>query len=128
MHKCCEFSFLILLCSPMYELQFAAHVFPALSLAHVKLLLISLGQSLFPPSSPRLVVAKFVRGLLRYYRTVRLPAIVHCCITPFGFSTRTLVLSFQGRLQDLPVPVHGVSIHVWGLRPRRVQYHLALAT
>jgi hypothetical protein len=38
----------------------------------------------------RLVVTCLVRRLLRYYGAVRLPVTVRYCITPLGFSVRTL--------------------------------------
>jgi hypothetical protein len=67
---------LILACCLTYPLQRTGRVAPALSPGRVLLLRISLGQtSSLHPLRRRL--PDIVRGLLRYYRSVRLPAFVH---------------------------------------------------
>ena len=68
----------------------------------------------------------FVRALLRYYELVRLPAVVHRGRTPIGFAARTLPTG-QGQRQDLPGSVQRASVRAWGLRPRGVRAHLAMA-
>src|SRR6266700_6582553 len=67
---------LILACCLTYPLQRTGRVCPALSPGRVLLLRISLGQtSSLHPLRRRL--SSLVRGLHRYYRSVRLPAFVH---------------------------------------------------
>src|SRR5665647_1318564 len=88
----------------MYKLQLIEHTFSAQCPEYVLLLLILFRQfpslHFLPPN-----FLWFVRKLLWYYETVRLPAIVHQCCTPFGFSTRTLnilVVKVNCRISRFP--------------------------
>jgi hypothetical protein len=85
-------------------------------------------SSPFPPGTPPCVDAAhaFVRALLRYYKPVRLPAVVHRGRAPSGFSARTAPTG-RGQRRDLPGSVQDVSMRAWGLRPRGVRTLLAMA-
>src|SRR5216683_2474897 len=78
---------LILACCLTYPLQRTVRIFPALSPGRVLLSRISLGQtSSLHPLRRRL--PSLVRGLHRYYRSVRLPAFVHHRRTSSDFPMR----------------------------------------
>ncbi len=90
---------------------------PALCPVRGRLRGIPLGRS---PSlhSLRQRRAAFVRLLLRYYATVRLPTAVHVGHMASGLPRPAPCTIAAGRLWDLPVPVRKVSTHTQGLRLR----------
>jgi len=59
-----------------------------------------------------------VRNLLRYYAAVRLPGTVHEGRALVGSPSGPPLSQGCGQHRDLLVPVHRVSMHAWGLRPR----------
>jgi len=68
-----------------------------------------------------------VRRLHRYYAVVRLPALVHPRRTAIGVPwTAHPAIDRVGERRDLPVLVHGGSVHAMVLRPRGVRQQLAV--
>src|SRR4030095_8149752 len=99
--------------------------YPARRLALVVLNYIPLAQS---PSLQLLRLRhkrRFVRRLLWYYATVRLPLVVHQRLS--SLTSRCVPWSYfgHGRHSDLAVPNQYVSAHARGLRPRGVDTALA---
>ena len=77
-----------------YPIQLIWQKYPALCLVSVSLGRIPLSQpSFLHLLRHSFVVTCLVRRLLRYYWAVRLPVPVHHCVTPLGFSMRTLLQS-----------------------------------
>ena len=75
-------------CNLTYPSQRVLHPFPALYPAGVLLGRVPLGQSASLHPLRHWLYPSFVRGLRRYYRSVRLPLLVHHRRAPFGFPTR----------------------------------------
>ena len=65
----------------------------------------------------RRVDVRFVRQLLRYYGSVRLPNARSSSACILGLPD---TVCLPRRPWDLPVPIPNVSMHAWGLRPRGV--------
>src|SRR5882672_3147851 len=112
--ECCEPQLLILLRSLTYPLQLTGRVFPARCPGRVLLWQVPFGQSSsLHPLRNRL--PGFVRGLLRYYRSVRLPKSVRHRRTSLDFPTRPKATAALGGLGISRFPrevsryVHGVS-------------------
>src|SRR6266404_77063 len=105
---------LILCCCLTYPLQRTRRIFPARCPGHVLLRQVPFGQtaSLHPL---RYRLPDFVRGLLRYYRSVRLPRSVRHRRTSLDFPTRPKATAALGGLGISRFPcevlayVHGVS-------------------
>jgi hypothetical protein len=92
MHETCALELLIPHGSLAYPPQRTLHPFPALNPADVLLSRVPLGQkSSLHPLRGRWR-SGFVRGLRRYYPSVRLPLPVHHRRTPLGFPTRPALL------------------------------------
>ena len=109
-----------------YPLKRTVHTCPALCPECVLLKQISFGQlpSLHPLRSP---LTSLVRRLPRYYGVVRLPMTAHHRLTSSDFPMRPPFPCEQRQSWDLPIPVQGVSVRAWVLRPRRVCALLALS-
>ena len=109
-----------------FPLKRTLHAFPALRPRRVLLKLAPLGQ---PPSLHLLrnLQAGLVRKLPWYYGAVRLPMTTHHRLTSSDFPIWPLFPCEQRQSWDLPIPVQGVSVRAWGLRPRREQTPLALS-
>jgi hypothetical protein len=114
-------------CCLTYPLKRAGHAAPALSPGHVTLGQIPLGQS---PSLHCLLGLRpgLVRRLLGYYGTVRLPVPVHHRGYVLRLSDAVCTSLSHRQTRDLPASAQGACVHAQGLRPRRVQRHLAIAT
>ena len=116
--------FPIFACCLPYPSQFMLQDCPTLRPGPDLLGRVPLGQ---PPFLHRLRRAwrtiPFVRRLLRYYGVVRLPACIHLhyFLSVLLCGPGTIC---SGHTQDLPVPVRGVSVRAWGLRPRGVRASL----
>jgi len=88
MHEARELELSLSDCNLTYSPQRALHPFPALYPASVLLGRVPLGQSASLHPLRHRLSSGFVRGLRRYYRSVRLPLLVHHRRAPFGFPTR----------------------------------------
>lgn len=108
-----------------HTLSSERHASPGLSPARGPEARVPLGWS---PSLHRLRQPHaFVRRLLWYYATVRLPASVHAGRTAQGLFRPTF-RPIGGRCpRDLPVPVRRVSTHAQSLRLRGIHGRLALS-
>src|SRR5258706_14458988 len=112
--ECCEPQLLILLRSLTYPLQLTGRVFPARCPGRVLLWQVPFGQ---PPSLHplRRRLSGLVRGLLRYYRAVRLPRSVRHRRASLDFPMRpeaTAALGGRGISRfprEVSAYVHGVS-------------------
>jgi hypothetical protein len=96
---------------------------PALCPGRGRLVGVSLGRS--PSLHGLRSLCGFVRPLLRYYGTVRLPKDVHVGRTAFSLRRPAPAYNTRGRLWGLPASAHGVSTHAMGLRLRGVGQQLA---
>jgi hypothetical protein len=97
---------------------------PALCPVQVGLSVFSFGQqpslcSFLRPSQA------FVRLLRRYYAAARLPEAVHLGLIWFMAFTQRSADATSGQPRGLSVLAREVSMHAWGLRPRRVVSALA---
>ena len=117
----------VLPCGFAHTLQPAWPAFPARCPVRVRLRRVLLGPR---PSlrNLRWRLPAFVRLLRRYYAVVRLPATVHEGLAAHRVLPPARRTVLDGRPRGLPVLAHGVSPHAWGLRLRRVECGLALAT
>ena len=87
---------------------------------------IPFGQIPFPPPLRRPWRTRvFVRGLLRYYGTVRLPVPCIAVVLHRIHGTGHYAIR-NGRSQDIPVPVRETCMRAQGLRPREVRIPLAI--
>src|SRR5437879_7281420 len=112
--KRCEPQLLILLCCLTYLLQLTGRVFPARSPGRVLLWQVPFGQTLsLHPLRDRL--PGLVRGLLRYYWSVRLPRSVRHRRMSLDFPMRPKATAARGGLgisrfpREVSAYVHGVS-------------------
>src|SRR5438094_7928848 len=112
--KRCEPQLLILLCCLTYPLQLTGRVFPARSPGRVLLWQVPFGQTLsLHPLRVRL--PGVVRGLLRYYWSVRLPRSVRHRRMSLDFPMRPKATAARGGLgisrfpREVSAYVHGVS-------------------
>ena len=108
--------FLLPACRFPHTLQAARHAVPAPCPERGRLQCVPLGRS---PSlhalRRRWRTNSFVRALLRYYGTVRLPDGVHVGRAAFGFLRPAHPAISGGRLRDLPLPARGASTRTRGL-------------
>src|SRR2546427_5113670 len=112
---------LILSCCLTYPLQRTGRVLPARCPGRVLLWQVSFGQpsSLHPL---RYRLPGFVRGLLRYYRAVRLPKSVRHRRTSLDFPTRPKATAALGELGISRFPSE-VSLYVHGVSDRAGLWH-----